>query len=124
MSVLNEFIPVWKRYECFIAIEWPRDCEYWKRRDVIALSEQMQLLEAQFHGCYFGLMSIIEPDKFLKKPWKVRTNCKQLQHMLDGCVCPKNHEHAECRGKDCKISENYNEQIVKVIHKAWKKTCS
>jgi hypothetical protein len=121
LQVLKDFVDIWLGHKCYIAIEWPRDCTYWKRRDVIELSERMQFREANFHGCFFGVMSKIEPDKFLKKPWKLLTNCEPLFHAFDGCLCPKSHEHAECRGKDAKNSEQYNEQIVKLIHKAWKR---
>ena len=120
LAVLEEFVDTWIRHGTYIAIEWPRDCTYWKRNDVISLINRLQLKEANFHGCYFGLTSVIDPSRFMKKPWKLLTNCEPLYRAFNGCLCPKTHEHAECRGKDAKASENYNEHIVKLIHKSFR----
>jgi hypothetical protein len=41
--------------EVFIAIEWPRNCRYWKLRKVAQFLNSRQLIAFNFHGCMVGI---------------------------------------------------------------------
>eukprot|EP00975_Prorocentrum_lima_P010691 2270024-Prorocentrum_lima.AAC.1 len=49
------------------------------------------------------------------KPWTIKTNC----HILGkGLVlrCDGSHNHAQCRGENCKNIENYSYKLARRIH--------
>ena len=79
-----------------IAIEWPRNCSYWKRPEVRNWIKSKQLDFAHFHGCAVGLL---HPNgKPMQKAWKVASNDDHLVRALDVLRCPHGkakgiHEH-------------------------------
>ena len=60
--------------------------------------------------------------KPIKKPWYIATNSNTVNSAIHR-VCPKDHEHAPCAGKDTQASENYTADMVDCIHKAFDSFC-
>eukprot|EP00975_Prorocentrum_lima_P055280 11594592-Prorocentrum_lima.AAC.1 len=58
----------------------------------------------------------------MKKPWTVKTDCTTLG---DGIIkqCDRLHEHAQCKGVDCKETENYTDEMAQRIHMLFKRHC-
>ena len=107
-----------------IAIEWPRNCSYWKRPEVHNWIKSKELNFAHFHGCAVGL---VHPNgKPMQKAWKVASNDEHLVRALDVLRCPHGkakgiHEHVG--GSVTKRTELYTDQLVNTIHQAWAKSC-
>jgi hypothetical protein len=71
------------------------------------------------------LKSIVHEDMFIKKPWRIATNNKQLIRALSGLRCPgvgSDHQHTPCQGTDTKATENYTPYLVNTIHKAFRQS--
>ena len=102
-----------------ICIEWPDGNAYWNKSEVKALIKQYDLTPVVFHGCGLGLTN--EAGQLMNKPWKLMTNCKELRETFNGVVCNCEQEHAQCKGADCKIFENYTDKMVHKVHNAWEK---
>ena len=130
----QEWNRIWKRTEelllhaakigAKVAIEWPSSCQYWKLPKVVRLLTKYNLRKAKCNGCAMGLVGQL--GKPVYKPWTVATNCSELFEALNcqKCPGPKAHKHEPCAGKNTKMSENYTETMVRIIHKAWTKHCS
>ena len=59
----------------------------------------------------------------IRKPWTIATNDEYVFRKFQNKVCPGKEEHPEhcpTAGKYTKMTENYTDQMVKLIHKAWK----
>ena len=78
---------------------------YIKRVDLAVPENWIELLEALFDGCAFGVAT--RSGVLMKKPWRCCSNAPYLLDLLSKYVCSGDHEHAACRGPDCKLSENY-----------------
>ncbi len=113
--------------ECgtLIALEWPTGCIYWKQRDVMKLINDYGLRRVNFHGCALGVKSILPQTKGMpiKKPWTIFTNCDEIVKGFEGKLCSKDHEHAECRGKDAKHTETYSSEFASILHRAFDRAC-
>ena len=107
----------------YIAIEWPRGCSYWLMPKVKNLCTELGLKFVDFHGCMFGLKSVYN-GKLIMKPWRIATNSPELLKGFQGHLCCGHDEHAPCAGKDTKLTENYTDSMVDLIHKCWKKQAS
>ena len=115
-----------------VAIEWPKICRYWTRRDVqeVVSLPEYALRECCFHGCQFGLISCHKRSLGMPilKPWKVMSNCPELLRALDRkCEHYRRngtHDgvnlHAPCQGLDTQFTENYTDELVIAIHQAHK----
>ena len=90
-----------------VAIEWPRNCSYWKWPRVAALIKELKLIEANFDGCALGVKTA--DGMLIKKPWRVMCNMSTLIGKLDGRKCIGEHEHAPCAGSNTKSTEVYYE---------------
>jgi hypothetical protein len=100
-----------------VAIEWPERCKYWLDPRVGGFLKKHQFDQSVFHGCACGLVTKYnEPlHKPMKKPWRCfSNNFKMLIYFNRKCL--GNHTHAECRGEDCKASEDYTPDIIDAIH--------
>eukprot|EP00972_Heterocapsa_arctica_P052497 7722218-Heterocapsa_arctica.AAC.1 len=85
-----------------IAIEWPSGCEYWRWQNTTNFINKYQLNTVKIIGCAVGLRT----DKA-------------------GKLCPGKHEHPvhqKVEGKCIKNAEDYNPEMVKMIHRAWKRS--
>ena len=69
---------------CTICIEWPRSCDYWKRREVMRALRQFGLESTIFHGCMYGLVSSMKSTKGrpINKAWRVATNNRGMMKGL------------------------------------------
>ena len=115
--------------ESQVAIEWPRSCRYWTRKEVQAVlrREEYCLQSITFHGCQFGLVSISKRFKEVPilKPWRVVTNCGPLIRALDrrcyhqqrNGIHDGHNRHAPCAGVDTQATEGYTDEMVIAIHK-------
>jgi len=103
-----------------IAIEWPKNCRYWKFPNVIAFLEETKMKCFDFDGCMFGLKSSIAGGEHrpLRKSWKIATNLGELRDHL-GITCDGRHSHARVRGLDAKHSENYTKGLASAVHTAF-----
>ena len=57
---------------------------------------------------------------YIKKPWRIYTNCDGIVRALENCVCPgvdANHIQESCRGDNAKNSERYTVEFAKHIHR-------
>ena len=107
-----------------IAIEWPRNCSYWKRPEVHKFIKHNSLAFAHFHGCAVGL--IHQNGKPIQKAWKVASNDNILIENLNKLRCPHSRAkgvHEPLGGSNTKRSELYTDKLVEVIHKSWEKSC-
>ena len=59
------------------------------------------------------------------KPWTIATNDANIYASLDCKKCPgkcEHRQHKRCEGSPTKMSENYTDEMVHLIHKAWRKS--
>ena len=130
------FAQIWAAFEivarrCWqagghIAIEWPRGCSYWHEPAVIAFLSKYDMQLCKFSGCSLGLVST-RNGLPIRKPWTVATTCKQLREDLIKHACPgieAHPQHQPCEGRDTKLTENYTDEMVRVIHDAFRQSCS
>jgi hypothetical protein len=97
------------------AIEWPKDCSYWRLDKVRAFIYRNQLQTRVINGCMLDLFSTIHPGKLIPKPWIIETDSECLSFAFEDRTCNrqaamlsgKTREHAACEGKDTKLTENY-----------------
>ena len=128
----REFRAIWKQTRLLIeqaiaegfkvAIEWPSGCEYWKWPMVIKVVTACQLRKARCNGCAAGLAG--DRGRPMFKPWTTATNCDTLYRAIDvlRCTCPEGaHQHVAGRGT--KPTEGYTDEIARVVHRAWKRSC-
>ena len=104
-----------------IAIEWPQGCEYWRMKTVDKFLNDLQLRKVRIDGCALGLTD--EKGIPIRKPWTIATNDTYLFRKFQNKVCPGTQQHPEhcpAAGKYTKMTENYTDKMVKIIHKAWK----
>ena len=107
-----------------IALEWPRECTYWRDVRVTAFEKRFGLQHVTLDGCMYGLRSISARTKgqLLTKPWTVSTDCSELQRLCRLC----NHDriaepHARTQGQDTLMSESYTDELARAIHEHWGK---
>ena len=130
---IRDFKAIWKSFvpialECNkhggkVAIEWPTGCSYWKLPEVKGFMSYLCLKQAQCHGCALGLTD--KDGKPIKKPWTIATNDANLHKSLNKMQCPgklAHPEHTRLEGKLTKLSEEYTDDMVKIIHRAWKQS--
>ena len=98
-------------------IEWPRYCSYRGLQRVQKLAKDLNLREACFDGCAFGLKD--QKGNLLRKPWKVLSNSPEIIKALQGKLCPGGHVHVPTAGSKTKATENYNKKIAKTVHDAF-----
>ena len=109
-SVLSELINMGSP----ALLELPRGCDYWKDRRMTELVEGTVSHEHKFDGCMYGLKSQFqETPKPIKKPWKIVTWGVSFPKLRRRC--DHRHEHAECAGRETRITQVYTKWIAKII---------
>ena len=109
------------RIGALIYIEWPKTCAYWQDPDIVSWIARFKLSFAEFHGCQYGLHSVIpeRSHKFINKPWYGVTNsqfiCGNITRKCQGEIKGV-HEHVACQGPDTLPSQNYTIQLVSKFH--------
>ena len=97
-------------------LELPRGCDYWKDRRMTDLVEGTVSHEHKFDGCMYGLKSQFqETPKPIKKPWKIVTWGVSFPKLRR--KCDRRHDHAECAGRETRITQIYTKWIAKIIMK-------
>ena len=104
--------------EVFIAIEWPRNCRYWKLRKVAQFLNSRQLITFNFHGYMVGIRNKDEIP--IKKPWTIATNLLSLGCEMSKFQCDHSHEHVQGRGKDLKATDRYTFIMTDLVHSAFR----
>ena len=95
-------------------LELPRGCDYWKDRRMTDLVEGTVSHEHKFDGCMYGLKSQFqETPKPIKKPWKIVTWGVSFPKLRRRC--DRRHDHAECAGRETRITQVYTKWIAKII---------
>ena len=109
-SVLSELINMGSP----ALLELPRGCDYWKDRRMTDLVEGTVSHEHKFDGCMYGLKSQFqETPKPIKKPWKIVTWGVSFPKLHR--KCDHSHVHAECTGRETRITQVYAKWIAKII---------
>lgn len=70
----------------FIAMEWPRNCRYWKAKKVAKFFDAKRLITYNFHGCMVGIKNK-DNDVPIKKPWTIATDMQTLGIELSRYQC-------------------------------------
>ena len=111
-SILSELITMGSP----ALLELPRGCDYWKDRRMTDLVEGTVSHEHKFDGCMYGLKSQFqETPKPIKKPWKIVTWGVSFPKLCRRCDC--RHDHAECAGRETRVTQVYTKWIAKIIMK-------
>jgi len=105
-----------------IALEWPRNCKYWKLPKVKALCKSIGLEQVHFDGCMLGLTSVVD-GKPIKKPWTIATSSKEIIKQFEGLLCQGHKDHRPCEGVDTKLTEDYTPEFTNRLHIGWCKEC-
>ena len=105
-------------------MEWPKGCDYWKRREVVRELNRHCRYTTIFNGCMYGLVSTIRSTKGrpISKPWKLACSHKEMTFALDKrcysseCCARTGTPHVTCHGQDTRLSEEYTDEIVHQVH--------
>ena len=93
------------------------------QKHVASFIKKMELCKVNIHGCSLGLVSKKKGEP-IKKPWTIATDNFDIWMDFQTKICPGpdvHPVHAHCSGQDTKLTENYTDEMVDVIHRAWKK---
>ena len=107
-----------------VAIEWPANCAYWHDKRVRAFVKAHGLDKARCRGCAVGIVD--DAGIPMPKPWHIATNDTFLYEALT-CPCPGpdvHPVHATTQGKYTKGTENYTDEMVRLIHHGWRQSCA
>ena len=116
-----------------ILIEWPKGCDYWRRREVVRLLKRYKFQSTTFNGCMYGLVSQVKATRGrpIAKPW--RFDCTHPGMLAgfdrvcrpgpDGLCQHSKLEHVPCAGADTRLTEGYTDEMVKIIHNNFSKHC-
>ena len=109
-SVLDELIGMGSP----ALLELPRGCDYWRDQRMIDLVEGTVSREHKFDGCMYGLKSQFQENpKPIKKPWQIVTWGVSFPKLRR--KCDHSHAHAECAGRETRITQVYKRRIAKII---------
>ena len=103
----------------FIAMEWPRNCRYWKAKKVAKFFDAKRLITYNFHGCMVGIKNK-DNDVPIKKPWTIATDMQTLGNELSRYQCDNSHDHVQGRGQDLKPTERYTFVMTDLIHSVFR----
>ena len=98
-----------------LALEWPRDCDYWKLDHVQEALMDFSMSKATFDGCALGLVAK-STGLPIRKPCSVATTAPILFHALGSYKCSGHAEHTPCAGSETRATEAYTPQMIKIIH--------
>jgi hypothetical protein len=103
-----------------VLFELPLSNAYWKDDELIQFLEHHEIIYKNVvHGCAVG---VVAADGMpILKPWRFQSTAPEIHIALEGLVCPKNHEHAICEGKDTKPSGHYPRHLALCIHIGFRK---
>ena len=94
--------------------EWPKSNRAWHFRRIREFWNSVEGCEAHVDGCSYGLHAPDEPEKLMKKPWRIRSTTKRVWQLHRLCKCRE--EHARCEGgQRTRASALYPEAMCKKI---------
>ena len=98
-------------YSPFLAIEWPKTCQYWhwKSTKKTENNHHRAILTAIVHGCSVGMVG--KDGLLVKKQWRIDTDLEALRAELSGFVCDGRHEHSS--QYDLKETQHYPLEMCK-----------
>ena len=111
-----------------VAIEWPKNNEYWKLPEVEEAVRKHGLQKVTVNACMVGLTSVNPEDRGqpVRKPWTIATNDETLREHMHKFLCPSiDHHgvpHAPCLKRNAKMSESYTDVMIDAIHEAWRES--
>ena len=106
-----------------LAIGWPANCSYWHDKRVRAFVRIHQLEKARCRGCAVGVVD--DAGIHMPKAWHIATNDSFICEALS-CPCPGpdvHPVHATVQGKYIKGTESYIDEMVRLIHQGWRRSC-
>ena len=106
-----------------IAIEWPRACMYWRRRQVKAALRSWSCEQHKLDGCMYGLVSQAarRAGQPLKKPWTIASTCPTFHRLCR--ACDGRHTHVPTQGVDTRLTEGYTPELAEQVHECWRSHC-
>jgi hypothetical protein len=107
-----------------VVIEWPGRCKYWTETQVVEFVKKHNFVQTIFHGCAYGLVTKynLPLGQAMKKPWRSSSNDPVMLSFLKK-KCQGGHDHAECRGRDGKVSEDYTPAVIDAIRAGFRLCC-
>ena len=104
-----------------VALELPRQCDYWDNETLQATVHEFGLQYANFDGCSVGLRN--NAGELMYTPWRVATSCVSLWEALRNRTCTGDHNHARCEGANTQPTQRYTPKLARIVHDAWRKDC-
>ena len=104
-----------------IAIAWPKGCEYWRTKHVKQYTHDLKLNKVHINGCSLGLTD--DGGVPILKSWIIATDGPYVQGKFQDKLCPGKFEplvHTPVAGKYTKMTAEYTDLMVRLIHKCWK----
>ncbi len=98
-----------------IVFEWPAYNRLWKQPETMAMVREFKLDMVKLHGCALGLTDTQGVP--IKKPWCFATSIPEVVKAFSVRLCDGSHEHAVCTGPVLKNTENYSDEMARVVHK-------
>ena len=99
-----------------MSVEWPRYCDGWDAKcPEIATLCKLLPIRSDFGGCMYGLRHLSDPQSFLKKPWRIQSNCPELKKL--SLTCDGSHHHKPTAGASAVASGMYTVKLVKTLSK-------
>jgi hypothetical protein len=92
-------------------------CGYHRWKEVKDFFEEMGMKAVKFHGCQLGLVSFTTGLPIMK-PWTLTCTGDKLRKEFERKVCNKSvhPSHFPCAGSDTKLTENYTNEMCRLIH--------
>ena len=103
------------------AVEWPKNCRYWKDKWVAQFMSKRSTYDAFVDGCMVGLVAQRAPHqgRLMRKPWRIVTKRSQFaEHLTVTCTHARS-DHVAVEGSDAKLTENYSEAFVDRVLDSW-----
>ena len=104
-----------------IATEWPKGCEYWRAKHVKQYIQDLKLNKVHINGCALDLTD--DEGIPILKHWTIAIGGPYIQAKFQDKLCPGkviHPVHIPVAGKYTKMTEEYTDPMVRLIHKGWK----
>ena len=120
LSLLTAVVkPLPARYPSLLGVsfEWPRYCDGWDSAKCWEIATLCKFLSirSDFDGCMYGLRHFSDSHSFLKKPWRIQSNCPELKKL--SLTCDGSHPHKPTAGASAVASGMYTVKLVKTLSK-------
>lgn len=75
----------------YVAIEWPKGCEYWHAKHIKQYIHDLKLDKVRINGCASGLTG--DEGAPILKPWTIASDDPYVQVKFQDKSCPGKVEH-------------------------------